>query len=89
MSPRASVAAPDASEDAFRGPTWDLLTIALVLVAAKLGGVASQRFGLPAVFGKLVVGLALGPAILNLLEPSESLNSLGHRHRLADVHRRP
>jgi len=53
-----------------------LLTVALVLVAAKLGGVASQRFGLPAVFGKLVVGLALGPAVLNLLEPSESLNSL-------------
>lgn len=53
-----------------------LLTIALVLVAAKLGGAASQRFGLPAVFGKLVVGLALGPAVLNLLEPSESLNNL-------------
>ena len=53
-----------------------LLTVALVLVAAKLGGVASQRFGLPAVFGKLVVGLALGPAVLNLLQPSESLDSL-------------
>lgn len=53
-----------------------LLTIALVLVAAKLGGVASTRLGLPAVFGKLVVGLALGPAVLNLLAPSESLTSL-------------
>src|SRR5439155_1259317 len=53
-----------------------LLTVALVLVAAKLGATASQRFGLPAVFGKLVVGLALGPAVLNLLEPSQSLESL-------------
>ena len=53
-----------------------LLTVALVLVAAKLGAVASQRFGLPAVFGKLVVGLALGPAVLNLLAPSQSLESL-------------
>jgi Kef-type K+ transport system membrane component KefB len=53
-----------------------LLTVALVLVAAKLGGVVSQRFGLPAVFGKLLVGLALGPAALNMLQPSESLNSL-------------
>lgn len=53
-----------------------LLTVALVLVAAKLGGITSRRFGLPAVFGKLLVGLALGPAVLNLLEPSESLNAL-------------
>ena len=53
-----------------------LLTIALVLVAAKLGATASQRFGLPGVFGKLVVGLALGPAVLHLLQPSDSLNSL-------------
>lgn len=53
-----------------------LLTLALVLVGAKLGGAASRRFGLPAVFGKLVVGLALGPAVLNLLTPDASLNSL-------------
>ncbi len=53
-----------------------LLTIALILVAAKLGGTTAQRFGLPSVFGKLVVGLLLGPAVLNLMEPSQSLDSL-------------
>jgi Kef-type K+ transport system membrane component KefB len=54
-----------------------LLTIALVLVAAKLGGETSRRFGLPAVFGKLVVGLALGPAILGLVHADETLGALG------------
>lgn len=53
-----------------------LLTLALILVGAKLGGAASRRFGLPAVFGKLLVGLALGPAVLNLLTPDAGLNSL-------------
>lgn len=51
-----------------------LLTLALILVASKLGGQASRRFGLPAVFGKLLVGVALGPAVINMIEPSETLN---------------
>jgi len=54
-----------------------LLTIALVLVAAKLGGETSRRFGLPAVFGKLVVGLALGPALLGIVQADETLGALG------------
>ncbi|MDE3097048.1 MAG: cation:proton antiporter [Chloroflexota bacterium] len=53
-----------------------LLIVALVLVGAKLGGAASRRFGMPAVLGKLVVGVALGPAVLGLLTPSASLNGL-------------
>lgn len=54
-----------------------LLTIAIVLVTAKLGGRAAQRFGLPAVFGKLLVGLALGPALLGIVEADETLGALG------------
>jgi Kef-type K+ transport system membrane component KefB len=54
-----------------------LLTIALVLVAAKLGGRAAQRLGLPVVFGKLLVGLALGPALLGVIEADETLSALG------------
>jgi len=54
-----------------------LLTLAVVLVGAKLGGTSAQRLGFPSVFGKLVVGLALGPALLGLLEPSPALNAFG------------
>lgn len=54
-----------------------LLTIAVVLVAAKLGGRLSQRFGLPAVFGELLVGLAIGPALLGIVEADETLSALG------------
>jgi Kef-type K+ transport system membrane component KefB len=54
-----------------------LLTIALVLVAAKLGGTTARRFGLPSVFGKLLVGLALGPALLGFVHADETLSALG------------
>ena len=53
-----------------------LLTIALLLVAAKLGGTVSRRFGLPAVFGKLVVGVLVGPAAFHLVSADQSLNSI-------------
>jgi Na+:H+ antiporter len=53
-----------------------LLTIALLLVAAKLGGAVSRRFGLPAVFGKLVVGVLVGPAAFHLISADQSLNSI-------------
>jgi Kef-type K+ transport system membrane component KefB len=53
-----------------------LLTIGLLLVAAKLGGAVSRRFGLPTVFGKLCVGLLVGPAVLHLVTADQSLNSL-------------
>ncbi len=44
-----------------------LLLIAVMIVAAKLAGAASNRLGQPAVFGELLVGLVLGPTALNLL----------------------
>lgn len=54
-----------------------LLTIALILVASKLGARASQRLGLPAVFGMLLVGLTLGPALFGLIETDDTLDALG------------
>jgi Kef-type K+ transport system membrane component KefB len=44
-----------------------LFPIALMLLAAKCAGLVSLRFGMPAVFGELLVGLALGPSLLNLV----------------------
>lgn len=40
-----------------------LFAVAVLVVAAKLGGLASQRFGQPAVLGELLAGIALGNAL--------------------------
>ena len=44
-----------------------LLLLSLILAAAKLAGAISKRVGQPAVFGEILVGLLLGPTLLNLL----------------------
>jgi Kef-type K+ transport system membrane component KefB len=57
----------------------------VVIAAAKMGGRLSNQLGQPAVLGELVVGLLLGPSVLNLFgQPyfetahiTESLHELG------------
>lgn len=49
-----------------------LLPLAAILVGAKAAAQLSHRFGLPAVFGELLLGLALGPSLLGLLSPNET-----------------
>jgi Kef-type K+ transport system membrane component KefB len=44
-----------------------LLLLGVIVLSAKLAGAASTRLGQPAVFGELLVGLLLGPTLLNLL----------------------
>ncbi len=41
--------------------------IAIILLAAKAAGYASIRLGQPSVLGELLVGVLLGPSLLNLL----------------------
>src|SRR3990170_3576579 len=48
-----------------------LLDLVLILVAAKLAGEAATRLGQPAVLGELLVGIALGPSLLNLVARTE------------------
>ena len=43
-----------------------LLGLAVVLIAAKVGGWLVHRLGQPAVLGELAVGLLLGPSVLNV-----------------------
>ena len=43
-----------------------LLAVVIVIIAAKAGGYVSARLGQPAVLGELLVGLLLGPTVLNL-----------------------
>ncbi len=43
------------------------LALAVLILAAKLGGYLSYRLGQPAVLGELLVGILLGPSVFNLL----------------------
>ena len=44
-----------------------LLLLALVIAAAKMAAAAANRIGQPAVFGEILVGLLLGPTLLDVL----------------------
>lgn len=44
-----------------------LLLLAIVVIASKAAGALTKRLGQPAVLGELLVGLILGPTLLNLL----------------------
>ena len=44
-----------------------LLLLTLTIVAAKLAGAVATRLGQPSVFGEILVGLLLGPTVLNVL----------------------
>ena len=44
-----------------------LLLLALVIAAAKAAGAAANRIGQPAVFGEILIGLVLGPTLLDVL----------------------
>ena len=44
-----------------------LLAISLILCAARLAGAAARKLGQPRVLGELLVGVALGPTLVNLL----------------------
>ena len=44
-----------------------LAAVVIILIAAKLAGYASIRLGQPSVLGELLVGILLGPTVLNML----------------------
>ncbi len=43
------------------------ILLAILLLSAKLFGYISTRFGQPSVLGELIVGIILGPSLLNIL----------------------
>jgi Kef-type K+ transport system membrane component KefB len=52
----------------------DLVTaLFVVLLAAKLGDELFKRLGQPAIVGEILAGVAVGPSVLGLVEPSETL----------------
>ncbi|HXV98715.1 MAG TPA: cation:proton antiporter [Anaerolineae bacterium] len=64
-----------------------LLALAIVIAAAKIGGWLSNRLGQPAVLGELVVGLLLGPSVLNVFgQPYfEEAHTLETLHELGEL----
>lgn len=53
-----------------------LLNLLLVLLSAWVAGALVSRIGYPAIFGELMVGILLGPPLLNVLHSSEALDIL-------------
>ena len=53
-----------------------LLDLAIVLVVAKVAAELAERIRIPAVLGEIIAGLALGPSVLGLVNPSDALKVL-------------
>lgn len=55
-----------------------VFTLAVILLAAKLAGFLAMRLGQPSVLGELLIGILLGPSLIDLLNlPTLSSNLLG------------
>lgn len=53
-----------------------LLALAIILMCTKALGLLTKRFHMPQVVGALLAGLLLGPAVFNILAPSEFITQL-------------
>ena len=53
-----------------------LLIIALILFSTKAFSIIMRKIHLPQVIGPLAAGLLLGPAVFNLVQPSETISAI-------------
>ena len=53
-----------------------LLDIAIILAVTKTLSLFSKKINLPAVVGSLLAGIILGPVLLNIIQPSETITNL-------------
>ena len=54
-----------------------LLTLFIVLLAAKVGDEIFKRIGQPALVGEILAGVVVGPSLLGLVEPDATLELFG------------
>ncbi len=59
-----------------------ILALSIIIAAAKAGGYISYRLGQPSVLGELLVGILLGPTVVNLLQ----INVFTDQHLAETVH---
>ncbi|QFP78951.1 cation:proton antiporter [Latilactobacillus graminis] len=52
-----------------------MATLAIILISTILAGHISKRIGMPAVIGQLLVGIALGPALLGILHANSFIHT--------------
>jgi len=52
-----------------------ILDLILILVVTNIGGLLSAKLKQPSVLGQILAGLIIGPAILNLVEPSSFISN--------------
>lgn len=55
-----------------------LLSIVLILIFTKIGGIISRKLKMPEVLGALVAGVILGPVVLNLVEFNDDIRLLAN-----------
>jgi len=55
-----------------------LLSIALILIATKIGGIISQKLKMPEVLGALLAGVILGPMVFHVVAYTSNIQLLGN-----------
>ncbi len=53
------------------------LSLAVILIGAKIGGLVAKKLGQPSVAGEIITGILLGPHVLGILQPTEFIRGLG------------
>ena len=53
-----------------------ILILALILFFTKFCGILTKRVHLPQVVGALLAGIVLGPSVLGLIEPNETISAI-------------
>ncbi len=61
------------------------LSLAVIITAAKAGGWIAVRLRLPAVLGELLVGVVLGPSVIDLLDAAFVVDSGLLEHEIYDL----
>jgi len=54
-----------------------LLGLAIILIGAKIGGLAAKKLGQPSVVGEIIIGIVLGPYVLSVIQPTDFIRGLG------------
>jgi Kef-type K+ transport system membrane component KefB len=51
-----------------------LISLAIIYIAARIGGLIAKKINQPTVLGEMIVGIIIGPSILNIIQMNEILN---------------